>query len=58
MIRCPKCDSDDVLVGSGSNPNRCSDCDHKWDVEGPDHKCDADKQESFSRKLSETLSKL
>lgn len=29
-IRCVKCGSEDVLAGSGANPHRCSDCNHKW----------------------------
>ena len=28
--RCPKCDSDDVLVGSGKDPNHCNECEHEW----------------------------
>lgn len=27
---CPKCDSDDVLVGAGGEPNRCPECEHSW----------------------------
>lgn len=34
---CPKCESDDVLVGSGENPNRCGKCKHKWDKEHAQH---------------------
>lgn len=33
-LRCPKCDSDNVLVGNEKFPNRCADCDHKWDING------------------------
>jgi uncharacterized Zn ribbon protein len=55
IIRCPKCDSDDILVGSDNNPNCCSDCGHKWDYENNQ---ETDKKESLYRKLSEALSKL
>jgi hypothetical protein len=28
---CPKCGSDDVLVGNSDDPHRCGECKHKWD---------------------------
>lgn len=33
-IVCPKCGSDDVLVGHENMDNTCADCDHKWEYEG------------------------
>lgn len=29
-VRCPKCDSDDVLVGTSQMKNHCSACGHEW----------------------------
>jgi len=29
-IRCPKCDSEDVLLGNKEEPNHCADCNHEW----------------------------
>jgi Zn finger protein HypA/HybF involved in hydrogenase expression len=29
-IRCPKCQSDNIIVGNDKESNKCSDCDHTW----------------------------
>ena len=29
-LKCPRCKSDDVLVGNDTKPNHCSSCDHEW----------------------------
>lgn len=31
---CPKCGSDDVLLGHEHKPNKCAECDHTWKNEG------------------------
>ena len=30
-VLCPKCDSDNILIGNKSNKNKCEECGHKWD---------------------------
>ena len=33
QVVCPKCGSDDVLVGTKDMPSKCSACGHKWKEE-------------------------
>lgn len=33
-IKCKKCESDDILVGSGDDPHHCSKCGHEWPADG------------------------
>lgn len=54
-VKCKKCGSSDVLVGSGDDPHHCSKCGHEWPADGTKKKVilgggDA-KAESFQQVL-------
>jgi hypothetical protein len=38
QTHCPKCNSDEVLLGNNHEPNHCSKCNHEWNVCKHDHK--------------------
>lgn len=44
---CPKCGSDDVLLGHEHKPNKCVDCNHTWENEGEASKDIATKNEDI-----------
>lgn len=34
-LKCPKCESPEVLVGTQDEPNHCAKCEHEWEYEAP-----------------------
>ena len=40
-LKCPKCDSEDIIVGNKLNQNKCEECDKKWEWEGDDATVDS-----------------
>ena len=54
-LKCPECDSNDILVGNEDNPHHCGKCDHEWEPHDHEHDDGDSKEESLDRKLHRTL---
>ena len=57
-IRCPKCKSQDILLGNNKKSNKCENCGHTWPNKDIDTTPQDNKAENFSRKLDNVISHL